>query len=78
MPRSGSVSESGNVTAGIVGAKGRVKLGESNWFVPFYVDVGGGDSVTTWQTAAGSAMPIPGATSGSIIVTCRLTGMATS
>ena len=49
----GSVSESGNVTAGIVGAKGRVKLGESNWFVPFYVDVGGGDSVTTWQAAAG-------------------------
>ncbi|MBK8891785.1 MAG: hypothetical protein IPN75_16090 [Dechloromonas sp.] len=40
LPRSGSVSESGNVTAGIVGAKGRVKLGESNWFVPFYVDVG--------------------------------------
>ena len=53
LPRSGSVSESGNVTAGIVGAKGRVKLGESNWFVPFYVDVGGGDSVTTWQAAAG-------------------------
>jgi hypothetical protein len=53
LPRSGSVRKSANVTTGIVGAKGRVKLGESNWFVPFYVDVGGGDSVTTWQAAAG-------------------------
>lgn len=53
LPRSGSVRKSANATTGIVGAKGRVKLGESNWFVPFYVDVGGGDSVTTWQAAAG-------------------------
>ena len=53
LPRSGSVRESANVTTGIVGAKGRVKLGESNWFGPFYVDVGGGDSLTTWQAAAG-------------------------
>lgn len=53
LPRSGSVRESGSFTTGIVGAKGRVKLGESNWFVPFYVDVGGGDSITTWQAAAG-------------------------
>ena len=30
-----------------------MKLGESDWFVPFYVDVGGGNSVTTWQAAAG-------------------------
>jgi hypothetical protein len=53
LPRSGSVRKSANVTTGIVGAKGRVKLGESNWFVPFYIDVGGGDSVSTWQVAAG-------------------------
>jgi hypothetical protein len=53
LPRSGSIRKSANATIGIVGAKGRVKLGESNWFVPFYIDVGGGDSVTTWQAAAG-------------------------
>lgn len=53
LPRSGSVRKSGNVTSAIVGAKGRVKIGESNWFVPFYVDVGGDGSVTTWQAAAG-------------------------
>ena len=59
LPRSGSVSKSQSVTTGIVGAKGRVKLGESNWFVPFYVDVGGGNSVTTWQAAAGIGYAYP-------------------
>lgn len=59
LPRSGSVSKSRSVTTGIVGAKGRVKLGESNWFVPFYVDVGGGNSVTTWQAAAGIGYAYP-------------------
>lgn len=59
LPRSGSVSKSQSVTTGIVGAKGRVKLGESNWFVPFYADVGGGNSVTTWQAAAGIGYAYP-------------------
>ena len=59
LPRSGSVSKSQSVTTGIVGGKGRVKLGESNWFVPFYVDVGGGNSVTTWQAAAGIGYAYP-------------------
>ncbi len=59
LPRAGSVSKSQSVTTGIVGAKGRVKLGESNWFVPFYVDVGGGNSVTTWQAAAGIGYAYP-------------------
>ena len=59
LPRSGGSSKSQSVTTGIVGAKGRVKLGESNWFVPFYVDVGGGNSVTTWQAAAGIGYAYP-------------------
>jgi opacity protein-like surface antigen len=59
LPRAGGVSKSQSVTTGIVGAKGRVKLGESNWFVPFYVDVGGGNSVTTWQAAAGIGYAYP-------------------
>jgi hypothetical protein len=59
LPRSGSVSKSQSVTTGIVGAKGRVRLGESNWFVPFYVDAGGGNSVTTWQAAAGIGYAYP-------------------
>ena len=59
LPRSGSVTKSQGVTMGIVGTKGRVKLGESNWFVPFYLDVGGGNSVTTWQAAAGIGYAYP-------------------
>ncbi|NJD32449.1 MAG: hypothetical protein FIB04_11240 [Gammaproteobacteria bacterium] len=39
---------------GIVGAKGRVNFGEDKkWFVPYYVDVGTGNSDLTWQWFAG-------------------------
>ena len=38
----------------IVGAKGRYVFGDSRkWSVPFYVDVGAGESKLTWQAAAG-------------------------
>jgi hypothetical protein len=38
----------------IVGAKGRVNFGaDRKWFVPYYVDVGAGDSDSTWQAMAG-------------------------
>lgn len=51
--QTGNVSESVNLWSAIVGAKGRVKLGESDWFVNYYADVGGGSNVFTWQGAAG-------------------------
>jgi hypothetical protein len=53
FPASGSVDKSQSIWAGIVGAKGRAKLGESAWFVNYYADIGGGSSVFTWQGAAG-------------------------
>jgi len=38
----------------IVGVKGRVNFGESRrWFVPYYLDVGTGESDLTWQAIAG-------------------------
>jgi hypothetical protein len=38
----------------IVGAKGRVGLGaERKWFVPYYLDVGTGESKFTWQAMTG-------------------------
>jgi hypothetical protein len=38
----------------IVGIKGRFNFGQSReWFVPYYVDVGTGDSNLTWQAIAG-------------------------
>ncbi len=39
---------------GIIGVKGRWHFGADNrWFVPYYVDVGTGDSDLTWQAMAG-------------------------
>jgi len=51
--RAGSSEKSDSIWAGIVGAKGRVKLGEGNWFANYYADVGGGSSTFTWQGVAG-------------------------
>lgn len=37
---------------GVVGVKGRANLA-GDWFLPFYLDVGTGDSDLTWQVLAG-------------------------
>jgi hypothetical protein len=50
--QSRTVSESLTAWNGIVGLKGHASLGE-RWFLPYYVDVGGGDSKLTWQATAG-------------------------
>ena len=42
MPDGVSRSSSTTVTNAIVGVKGRVRISDSEWFVPFYLDVGGG------------------------------------
>jgi hypothetical protein len=39
---------------GIIGVKGRAYLdGERRWFIPYYVDIGTGQSKLTWQANAG-------------------------
>ena len=53
FPRSGNAEKSEDIWAGIVGAKGRAKLGESDWFVNYYADIGGASDVFTWQGVAG-------------------------
>jgi hypothetical protein len=52
--RSGeALSDRGNWD-GIIGAKGRFRFGEQNrWFLPWYVDIGTGDSDFTWQAMGG-------------------------
>lgn len=53
-PRTGSKEVSETNWDGIVGLKGRVVLGsERRWFVPYYADVGTGESKLTWQVNAG-------------------------
>jgi opacity protein-like surface antigen len=51
--RAGNITQDDDAWMGIVGAKGRVKLGEGNWFMNYYADVGGGSSIFTWQGMAG-------------------------
>ena len=50
---SGSVSQSRNLWDGIVGIRGTVGLGDSRWAIPYYLDVGTGNSALTWQGVAG-------------------------
>lgn len=47
--RSGNHTEDADVWNGIAGLKGRFLLGDGNWFIPFYADLGTGDSDVTWQ-----------------------------
>jgi hypothetical protein len=55
FPRAGSISQREDLWDGIVGVKGRVWLGKSNWSVPYYLDVGTGSSSLTWQGVLGIA-----------------------
>lgn len=54
FPRTGSISERMDLWNGIVGVKGLVWLGGSNWSIPYYLDVGAG-SGSTWQGMLGIA-----------------------
>lgn len=38
---------------GIVGVRGRARLGTGSWFVPYYADIGTGQSDLTWQAMGG-------------------------
>jgi hypothetical protein len=52
--RTGSVENEVSALDGIVGVKGRMALEPSGrWSLPFYLDVGAGESDLTWQAAAG-------------------------
>ena len=52
--RSGTKIISRTLWDGIVGVKGRYAFGdERKWFVPFYFDVGTGQTKLTWQGLAG-------------------------
>ena len=52
--RSRKFSASGNVWDGIVGVKGMYAL-SPRWSLPYYADIGTGQSDFTWQAAAGVA-----------------------
>ncbi len=47
--RTGQFKEDVEVWNGVGGVRGRVNLGDGNWYIPYYADVGAGDSDLTWQ-----------------------------
>jgi hypothetical protein len=50
----GKSNVSDNIWDGIVGFKGRATFGDDDkWFVPYYFDIGTGDSDLTWQGLVG-------------------------
>ena len=52
--RSGTKEVTANKWDGIVGAKGRIVVpGSREWFVPWYADVGAGQTDLTWQALGG-------------------------
>lgn len=52
--RQGTANVNVNNWDGIIGTKGRFMFGERReWFVPYYADVGTGQSKYTWQTYVG-------------------------
>lgn len=53
LGRSGRLSGSDDIWNGVVGVRGRVLLGQSGFFVPYYFDLGTGDSRLTWQVFTG-------------------------
>ena len=46
------VSDSQDVWDGIVGVRGQINL-NNNWYLPYYADVGTGESKSTWQAMTG-------------------------
>lgn len=52
FPAAGSISRKSDLYDGIIGVRGRVRWGDTPWFSPYHLDVGGGSS-TTWQGVLG-------------------------
>jgi hypothetical protein len=55
--RDKNISDSGDVWDGIIGIRGNVNL-DKNWYVPYYIDIGTGDSDLTWQWMAGFGVKV--------------------
>jgi hypothetical protein len=51
--RSGTRELDGQNWDAIVGMRGRARFAGSGWFIPYYIDIGTGQSKFTWQAMAG-------------------------
>ena len=55
----GGVSGSADIWNGIAGFRGRIRLGGTQFFIPYYFDIGAGGSNLTWQIASGLGYHTP-------------------
>jgi len=55
FPAAGGISAGEDLWDGIIGVRGRVPIGKSEWSIPYYLDIGGGSSSMTWQGMIGIA-----------------------
>lgn len=55
LPAQGSIGNDTDLWDGIVGMRGHFVVGDSNWTVPYYFDIGTGDSELTWNAMIGFA-----------------------
>ena len=55
LPRQGSHESEEESWDAVVGIKGHRNIGEGNWSLPYYFDIGTGDSDLTWQVIAGAS-----------------------
>ncbi len=49
----GGISGAQNIWNGIGGVRGRIRLGDTRLFIPYYFDIGTGGSQLTWQISSG-------------------------
>jgi hypothetical protein len=54
-----SATNKPDVWDAIVGAKGRYRFADGRWYVPYYVDIGIGQSDLTWQAMIGVGYTFP-------------------
>lgn len=55
LSRQGSVKSNLESWDGIIGIKGEMRIGSGKWSLPYYFDIGTGDSDLTWQAVAGAS-----------------------
>ncbi|MBS0580316.1 MAG: hypothetical protein JSR36_13765 [Proteobacteria bacterium] len=55
--RTGTAETGADLWNGVVGARARLALGATGWYVPLYLDAGAGSSRFTWQALAGAGYP---------------------
>lgn len=55
LPAQGSIESDTDLWDGIVGIRGHFGVGDGNWSVPYYFDIGTGDSELTWNAMTGLA-----------------------